>query len=799
MNIPQSPARAGSVVTVLLLTLLIWFGSAPAATAADYVLVVDVSGSMTNRISKSDKRVRITVVQDALKQYLPSLPTNSRVKLIAFSSGIASEKELVLRGEAEIAQSLAWVNALEKEARKNHDTHLFTTIRYALQTAANYTKQNPDQPVTVRVLTDGEDSQNTTTLDKVLGEFKQLLDGERIRGNLVILGDFELKTKLTLPEGGFVVRKDPQWVELFPPVILMIPVSPRVGEEVRFLENGKSPYREYEWFVDGKLVSQEKVLTWKFATPRAYQVQLKVGAGPGAKSSASLKVPVAEPEKPKVEKFVADFVPLPAKVQPQQEVTLAARCGARAVRFVWSVNGKEVSTNADLVFRFEKEGSHAVRLAAFDSTGNTAARSQTITVTEAAVSARIRGPVETVSGKPVQFAGEIEGPCSSVEWQFGDGTTSKERNPLHSFTNTNGESKEMRVLLRVMSPLGKVAMAEPLTVKVLAEKRIPAPVAAFRIINQTPKAGETIDLVDESSGIIESHRWEILGEGTSTERNPAMAITNPGLKTIRLRVTGPGGSAEAKRTIQIQPRFERVTAGVEVSSKSGTAPLLVRFVAKFSGAVAGMRWDFGDGTSSSEAAPSHTYMQVTNATVVLHVQPVDPEQAPVEVRVPITVNKPRPTWVTTALVVGCIALLAAATGLVAYRRHRAAMRLPIHYWPEDALTCRTVIMTRANETMDLTPHLPLRIKREGKAQVQLAPTQDAKLMTPDGREIAVQNLGQGARILVKNSAGRLRAVAIAPNRKPTRPTPAEASAEQAEPAETAFATAAAPAAGDWSW
>lgn len=276
----RSVFRAASWQAVLLALLF-----AVASKAADFVIAVDVSGSMSNPVGPRDKRVRLTIVQDGLKQYLPSLPLGTRIDLIAFNSGIVSEKEVILKDGPDRAQVLAWVDGLAQLPRKSNRTFLWTTLRHAFQTASQYSRDNPTEPVTVRVLTDGEDNEGVTTFDKVVEEFLPLLDGRKIRGNLVLLGDLEFKTKLPLPEGAFETITDPEWEVLFPPILLWAPVVPQVGDEVRLFENNtRSIYRDYEWQVDGTTVGREKVLTWRFTEARAHKVTLKVTGLKGSKA-----------------------------------------------------------------------------------------------------------------------------------------------------------------------------------------------------------------------------------------------------------------------------------------------------------------------------------------------------------------------------------------------------------------------------------------------------------------------------------------------------------------------------------
>lgn len=100
--------------------------------AANYVIVVDTSGSMTHSISAVDKRVRITTVQNALRDWLESLPLGSRLTLISFNSGIQLQREFLFQNELNRQQALFWCGGIneESEAHKTGKTHLWTAKAY---------------------------------------------------------------------------------------------------------------------------------------------------------------------------------------------------------------------------------------------------------------------------------------------------------------------------------------------------------------------------------------------------------------------------------------------------------------------------------------------------------------------------------------------------------------------------------------------------------------------------------------------------------------------------------------------
>ena len=401
----------------------------------------------------------------------------------------------------------------------------------------------------------------------------------------------------------------------------------------------------------------------------------------------------------------------------------------------------------------------------------------------------------TISG--LSTGSEISGPCANVEWHFGDGSTSADRNPEHVFACAGGEFKDYQVGFRAVSPSGKAAEAAPQTIRVWVEKKARPPQARFRILSQNARAGDNIQLADESQGQVDGWEWEILGESTSVERNPAIGVTNPGKKTIRLKVKGPGGTSEATQTIVISPRYEPVKAKAKASPESGTAPLKVQMTSQISGEVTSVRWQFGDGQFSTNASPIHTFNQASNYPVVLVVYPADPAQRPHESRLSINVRRPTPAWAKLLAFVGCVCLIVSTAGLILHQRRKAALRLSVHFWPEDSTTCHTFVFTRANELRDVSPRAPIQIKREGRTSLSVEPVPGASLLDAGGKELTIQSIGQGARILVRSASGTVKAVTVSAIQKPLRPTPFS---EGCDPfCDKHEVAAAEPGEFDWGW
>jgi PKD repeat protein len=148
--------------------------------------------------------------------------------------------------------------------------------------------------------------------------------------------------------------------------------------------------------------------------------------------------------------------------------------------------------------------------------------------------------------------------------------------------------------------------------------RVPLAVAS----NSAPLTGAAPVSVNFSSagssdpdGTIAAYRWTFGDGTTSTAANPSHSYSAAGSYAATLVVTDNAGaeSAPASVTVVVTEGNQAPVAVASSSSPlSGSAPLAVTFSSAGSydpdGALASYWWDFGDGTTSSEANPAHTYV-----------------------------------------------------------------------------------------------------------------------------------------------------------------------------------------------
>ena len=210
---------------------------------------------------------------------------------------------------------------------------------------------------------------------------------------------------------------------------------------------------------------------------------------------------------------------------------------------------------------------------------------------------------------------------------------------------------------------------------------------------------------------------------------------------------------------------------VAASKNSGTAPWTVQFTNYSTGVIKGMLWEFGDGFSSTNCNPQHVFAASSNYTVVATAFPADPTQIPVQDKIGVKVARPWPNWAKAMALATALSSLIGTAIFLIRRRQRDKLRLTVFWWPEQATVCRRAELNTPDEVEDLKPDVPLRIRRVGKTQNILAEALDgACILASDGQETASQNIGQGARLVVKSPSTAEKVVAIAVNQKPRRPS-----------------------------
>ena len=189
------------------------------------------------------------------------------------------------------------------------------------------------------------------------------------------------------------------------------------------------------------------------------------------------------------------------------------------------------------------------------------------------------------------------GNITQYNWNFGDGATSTLQNPTHTY-NTPGT---YNVTETVTGPGGNNTQTQTNLITV----NYPAPIANFTANTTSGTTPLNIQFTDNPTGNITQYNWDFEDGTTATQQNPTHTFNDPGVYTVIETVTGPGGSDTT--TMNIDVKYPAVTASFTANTTSGTAPLSIQFTDSSTNNPVSWSWIFGDGTTSTEQNPTHTY------------------------------------------------------------------------------------------------------------------------------------------------------------------------------------------------
>jgi PKD repeat protein len=135
----------------------------------------------------------------------------------------------------------------------------------------------------------------------------------------------------------------------------------------------------------------------------------------------------------------------------------------------------------------------------------------------------------------VTFTDLSLGDPTGWSWDFGDGGTSTERHPTHTYVTTG----TFAVSLTASNALDADTLTRPSYVTVLAPQ---APEAYFRAEPTSGLAPLTVTFTDESLHAPTGWAWDFGDGGTSTERHPTYTYYTTGTFTVTLAVSNTLGS-----------------------------------------------------------------------------------------------------------------------------------------------------------------------------------------------------------------------------------------------------------------
>jgi len=221
-----------------------------------------------------------------------------------------------------------------------------------------------------------------------------------------------------------------------------------------------------------------------------------------------------------------------------------ASSGSTIAKYQWDFNNDGIfdAEGQTTSYTYTKAGTYTVKLKVTDNYDQVATDTMIVTInTVQPIAGFVFSPSSPYTSDTITFTDtstDQDGTISSWYWNFGDGITSKEKNPSHKYNDDGSYTVKLKVTDNDGATNTKSA-----TIKVKNIK----PDAKFSFSPSDPTTNNDIQFTDSSSdkdGKISSWFWDF-GDGyTSNNKNPSHKYQNTGSFKLKLRVTDDDGDSD---------------------------------------------------------------------------------------------------------------------------------------------------------------------------------------------------------------------------------------------------------------
>lgn len=268
-------------------------------------------------------------------------------------------------------------------------------------------------------------------------------------------------------------------------------------------------------------------------------------------------------------------------------VTFSDISPSSATSWLWDFGDGTTSDQKTVTRVYVEEGEHIVTL----TTNRGVMNALVIVQSQKPISNFSPGVLIGTRGVPINFTND-SWQATSWLWDFGDGATSTEQNPSHSYA-TNGV---YTITLTAINAYGQHSVNKTMTI---AAKPIPN-------FSASPVQGLTVQFSDLSLEDPTSWSWDF-GENEKTLQNPVHSYQQPGTYNVTLTATNAMGSQPITKSIPVtvsEPVRPEANFSYQPTESNKTQ---IEFTDTSSNAPSSWLWSFGDGTTSTEQNPVHQY------------------------------------------------------------------------------------------------------------------------------------------------------------------------------------------------
>lgn len=211
---------------------------------------------------------------------------------------------------------------------------------------------------------------------------------------------------------------------------------------------------------------------------------------------------------------------------------------------------------------------------------------------------------DTIDPNKVYFTDQSDGKPVSWLWHFGDGMTSSQQNPVHIYA-TNVLTQTYTVSLQVYDGSTYDTTYSNVTIKPFDS--CATFFAYFNFQNQNDSNCKEILFTNASHWSATNYSWDFGDSSSSSSANPAHRYSRARIYMVKLIASNARCADTIYTRVVVRCRTCYTVNASIVLQVDSTTPGKAILYNYTTGAVASHYWNFGDGQSSTQAAPQHTY------------------------------------------------------------------------------------------------------------------------------------------------------------------------------------------------
>lgn len=382
-----------------------------------------------------------------------------------------------------------------------------------------------------------------------------------------------------------------------------------VGDTVTFTDRSQGGPTAWTWdFGDGTVATGPDV-SHVWSDTGIYTVTLLV-ENATAVDQATVVIRVVPPDQlpPR-----ADFTLTSARTEVDEPVTFTSTSTGRDLQLRWEFGEGTTATGPTARMAWTAPGEYLVRLTASNDLGTDTAEILVTVVDRVDAPRAVIAPTTTnlVVGQSGFFSSASTGNPTTVDWDFGDGTTARGADVRHAWAAPGTYT----VTLTVANRAGRDRATLTVTVAPAAQ----APTARFSSSASIVETGTAVTFTSTSTGDPTSLSWDF-GDGTTgTGATVSKTYARPGSYTVRLTASNAVGTSATTRTVSVVANVPPPVPVIAVSPETIRVGDPVQFSGSSTGGpVSSWSWSFGDGGSgASSQNPGRVFTTAGTFTVTL--------------------------------------------------------------------------------------------------------------------------------------------------------------------------------------